>query len=82
MAGKDNESSSQLSRISANQMSYIEIIRGTSNDLDVRSAGPVVNIVLLEAESRSSLTAELNVEIENSCSGNGRKVSLKIRRTF
>ncbi|MES3009027.1 MAG: TonB-dependent receptor [Pseudomonadota bacterium] len=63
VAGKENESSSQLSRISANQVSYIEIIRGTSNDLDVRSAGPVVNIVLLEAESRSSLTAEVNADL-------------------
>ncbi len=63
VAGKENEGSSQLSRISASQVSYIEIIRGTSSELDVRSAGPVVNIVLLEAESRSSLTAEVNADL-------------------
>jgi outer membrane receptor for ferrienterochelin and colicins len=63
IAGKENEGNSQLSRIPANQVQYIEIIRGTSGDLDVRGGGQVINIVLLEAESRSSIAAELNTDL-------------------
>ena len=37
LAGKDNEARSQLNRIAASQVRHIEIIRGTSGDLDVRS---------------------------------------------
>ena len=59
LAGKANEASEQLSRIAAAQVDYIEIIRGTSSELDVRSSGQLVNIVLLESASRSSLAAEL-----------------------
>ncbi|MDX1490115.1 MAG: TonB-dependent receptor plug domain-containing protein [Pseudohongiellaceae bacterium] len=62
VAGKENEGNSQLSRIPANQVDYIEIIRGTSGDLDVRGGGQVINIVLLEAESRSSIAAEVNMD--------------------
>ena len=62
IAGKENEGNSQLSRIPANQVQYIEIIRGTSGDLDVRGGGQVINIVLLEAESRSSLAVEVNTD--------------------
>ncbi len=61
LAGKANEASEQLSRIAAAQVDYIEIIRGTSSDLDVRSSGQVVNIVLLKSASRSSLSAELGM---------------------
>ncbi|MEX0619024.1 MAG: TonB-dependent receptor plug domain-containing protein [Pseudohongiellaceae bacterium] len=61
-AGKENEGNSQLSRISASQVDYIEIIRGTSGDLDVRGGGQVINIVLLESESRSSVAYELNTD--------------------
>lgn len=59
MAGKANEASSQLDRISADQVQYIEIIRGTSGDLDVRNTGQLVNIVLLESQSSSSLATEV-----------------------
>ncbi len=59
MAGKANEASSQLDRISAGQVQYIEIIRGTSGDLDVRNSGQLVNIVLFESQSSSSLATEL-----------------------
>ena len=59
MAGKANEASSQLDRISADQVQYIEIIRGTSGDLDVRNSGQLINIVLLESQSSSSLATEL-----------------------
>ena len=58
MAGKANETRSQLERIPANQVSHIEIIRGTSGDLDVRNSGQLVNIVLLETQSTSSISAE------------------------
>ena len=60
MAGKANEASSQLDRISADQVRSIEIVRGTSSDLDVQNTGQLVNIVLLESQSRSSITMELN----------------------
>lgn len=60
MAGKANEARSQLDRISADQVTRIEIIRGTSSDLDVQNTGQVVNIVLREAQSRSSITTEIN----------------------
>ena len=59
LAGKANEASEQLSRIAAEQVDYIEIIRGTSSELDVRSSGQLVNIVLLQSASRSSLAAEV-----------------------
>lgn len=60
ITGKGNEGNSQLSRIPADQVQYIEIIRGTSGDLDVRGGSQVINIVLLESESRSSVAFELN----------------------
>ncbi len=58
LAGKANETGAQLDRIPANQVSYIEIIRGTSGDLDVRNSGQLVNIVLLEVQASSSISAE------------------------
>ena len=60
--GKENEGNSQLSRIPANQVQYIEIIRGTSGELDVRGGSQVINIVLLEAESSSSIAYEINAD--------------------
>ena len=60
--GKNNEGRSQLSRIAADQVDYIEIIRGTSDDMDIRGGGQVVNVVLLDAQSRSSISAELNMD--------------------
>jgi len=61
LAGKANEASSQLDRISAEQVQYIEIIRGTSGDLDVRNSGQLVNIVLLESTSNSNVSTELGL---------------------
>ncbi|MFN3165245.1 MAG: TonB-dependent receptor plug domain-containing protein, partial [Pseudohongiellaceae bacterium] len=49
ITGKGNEGNSQLSRIPAGEVQYIEIIRGTSGDLDVRGGNQVINVVLLEA---------------------------------
>ena len=62
ITGKENEGNSQLSRIPANQVSRIEIIRGTSGDLDIRGATQVINIVLLEVQARSSIAYEVNVD--------------------
>ena len=62
ITGKENEGNSQLSRIPANQVERIEIIRGTSGDLDIRGGTQVINIVLLEAESRSSFAYEVNAD--------------------
>lgn len=62
ITGKGNEANSQLSRIPADQVQYIQIIRGTSGDLDVRGGSQVINIVLLESESRSSVAYELNTD--------------------
>jgi len=59
LAGKANEASSQLDRIAAEQVDYIEIIRGSSGDLDVRNSGQLVNIVLIESQSNSSMSGEL-----------------------
>ncbi len=61
LAGKANDASSQLDRIAANEVDYIEIIRGSSSDLDVQNSGQLVNIVLLESLSRSSISSEANV---------------------
>ena len=60
ITGKENEGNSQLSRIPASQVQYIEIIRGTSGDLEVRGGNQVINIVMLETESRSTVSYELN----------------------
>jgi outer membrane receptor for ferrienterochelin and colicins len=62
ITGKSNAGRAQLSRIAANQVDFIEIIRGTSEEIDVRGGGQVVNIVLRDAKSRSSIAAELNTD--------------------
>lgn len=62
MAGKNNGAQDQLSRISADQVDYIEIIRGTSEGLDVSGGAQVVNVVLLQMPSRSSTATELNID--------------------
>jgi hypothetical protein len=61
MAGKTNEAASQLNRIAASQVNYIEIIRGSSGDLDVSNSGQIINIVLLEQSSRSTVSADINM---------------------
>ncbi len=61
-AGKNNQTSEQMSRITAEQVNYIEIIRGTSGDLDVRGSGQVVNVVLFEDLSANSLNYEVNMD--------------------
>ena len=61
--GKSNEGRSQLSRIAADQVDYIEIIRGTSEELDVRGSGQIVNVVLLDMPSRSSTTVQVRSDL-------------------
>lgn len=62
MSGKNNGGRSQLSRISADQVDYIEIIRGTSEGLSVRGGSQVVNVVLMDSPSLSSTTLELRTD--------------------
>ena len=61
-AGKNNQTSSQMDRITAEQVDYIEIIRGTSGELDVRGSSQVVNVVLFEELSSNSLSFEANMD--------------------
>lgn len=59
VTGKNSGGRDQLNRISADQVDYIEIIRGTSEELDVRGGGQVVNVVMLDVLSTSSTTVEI-----------------------
>ncbi|MDG1025072.1 MAG: hypothetical protein P8N94_14785 [Gammaproteobacteria bacterium] len=61
-AGKNNQASGQMDRITADQVNYIEIIRGTSGELDVRGSGQIVNVVLFEDLSANSLSYEVNMD--------------------
>jgi outer membrane receptor for ferrienterochelin and colicins len=54
LAGKANSIDDTLSRISASQVSKIELIRGAASGLDVQSQGLVINITLLEGETTST----------------------------
>ncbi|MCB1647910.1 MAG: TonB-dependent receptor [Pseudomonadales bacterium] len=62
MAGKGNQSRDQLGRISASQVDYIEIIRGTSGALDVRGTGQIINVVLLEALDTTTISYQINAD--------------------
>ena len=59
-AGKNNSTGTQLARITSDQVAYIEIIRGTSGELDVRGSGQVVNVVLTEVFSDVSAQYEIS----------------------
>ena len=61
-AGKSNQTSGLLNRINAGQVNYIQLIRGTSGELDVRGSDQVINIVLFEELDNSSLTYQLNAD--------------------
>jgi len=81
LAGKENEGNAQLARIPASQVDHIEIIRGTSGDLDVRGGNQVINIVLLESESTSSIAYEVNLDhLHDGTSQPGVKASLTGQR--
>ena len=62
VAGKGNEGNAQLSRIPATEVEYIEIIRGTSGDLDVRGGNQIINVVLQQAQSSQSYAYEVNAD--------------------
>ena len=59
-AGKNNSTGTQLARITSDQVDYIEIIRGTSGELDVRGSGQVVNVVLTDVFSDVSVQYEIS----------------------
>ncbi len=48
ISGKSNDISSAMQRIQASVVSKIEVIRGTTAGLDVRSEGTLINVVLTE----------------------------------
>lgn len=65
LAGKSNEISSALRRIQVQNLARVELLRGTSNDVDVRSDGVIVNVILKESEATTSsgsakVAAQLN----------------------
>ena len=62
-AGKNNSTGGQLDRITADQVDYIQIIRGTSGELDVRGSGQVINVVLFDQLSSSSISYEASLSL-------------------
>lgn len=62
VAGKNNDTSSLLSSISADQVREIRILRGTSGELDVRGSAQVVNVILFEELASTSFAYELQTE--------------------
>ena len=58
LSGKSNTIASALRRIQASQVERVEVIRGAVADLDVRTEGIVVNIVLKESLSVATGTWE------------------------
>ena len=62
-AGKNNSTGSQLGTITADQVNYFEIIRGTSGELDVRGSGQVVNVVLFEELSSATIQYEASLQL-------------------
>ena len=80
--GKNNEGRDQLNRITADQVEYIEIIRGTSENMDIRSGGQVVNVVLIDNASRSSTTIETTTrQSGDGTFDSGGQISLSGQRT-
>lgn len=61
-AGKNNNTQAQLDRITSDQVEYIEIIRGTGGDLDIRGSTQIANIVLFEEQSSSTISYEVNAD--------------------
>ena len=61
-AGKNNDTQAQLRRIDADQVDYIEIIRGTSGELDVRGSTQIANIVLFEEVSSTTINYQASAD--------------------
>ena len=55
-AGKTNQAGGLLRRIAVDQVQEIQIIRGTSGELDVRGSGQVINVVLFEELASQSVS--------------------------
>ena len=62
VAGKNNNSQDLLGRISADQVLQIEIIRGTSGELDVRGSSQIINVVLFEQMSNSNISFQASMD--------------------
>jgi len=60
ISGKSNDISSAMQRIQSSLVSRIEVIRGTSAGLDVRSEGTLINVVLTEESSGGSGSWQLH----------------------
>lgn len=60
ISGKSNDIGSALQRIQASVVSRIEVIRGTTAGLDVRSEGTLINVVLTEEISGGSGSWQLH----------------------
>ncbi|MFT5501479.1 MAG: outer membrane receptor for ferrienterochelin and colicins [Woeseiaceae bacterium] len=60
ISGKSNDISSAMQRIQADVVSRIEVIRGTTAGLDVRSEGTLINVVLTEELSGGSGSWQLH----------------------
>jgi len=65
LAGKSNEINSALRRIQIDNLARVELLRGSTNDVDVRSDGVIVNIILkddqaITASGSAMLAAQLN----------------------
>ena len=61
-AGKNNDTQAQLRRIDADQVDYIEIIRGTSGELDVRGSTQIANIVLFNEVSNTTINYQASTD--------------------
>ncbi|MDJ0941283.1 MAG: TonB-dependent receptor [Woeseiaceae bacterium] len=60
LSGKSIDISAAVQRIQARSVDRIEVIRGTTSGLDVRSRGLLVNIVLSEEADRGSATWQMH----------------------
>jgi len=60
--GKSNDSQSALERISLDQITRIEVIRGSSPDIKTSSQESLINIVLRDNENRNSGSWKLDSE--------------------
>ncbi len=63
LSGKANDIAANLTRISADRVERIELIRGTAEGLDIQSDGILFNVILKEgADSMSSTLVEARVD--------------------
>lgn len=66
MSGKANDMETRLSRIQANQVERIDLIRGTAEGLDIRSQGVLINVILKsDAIDKTIYLSELGLNHNN-----------------